>query len=168
MVVDVQFKFFGGQTMRSIVTPLVLCVAVAGVAYAQDDAFNGTWKLNVAKSSGRNLPKEEIVVIKVADNEQYKSGTVTEHDGSVHKSDYTAKYNDGKWYPTKNQSTGKPAGDTMMIRFDPRHEVRFMKRPNGDSSSFLLRAVSADGKTMTVTSIGLDGKTGTVWVFEKQ
>lgn len=154
--------------MKTLILILALGVMAARAVYADGDPFDGTWKLNVAKSTGSNLPKEEIVVIKIADNAQYKSGQVTQHDGSVSKSDYTAKYNDGKWYPSTNQVTGKPAGDTMMVRFDPHNEIRFMKRADGSQNSFLLRSVSADGKTMTVTSIGTDGKTGTVWVFEKQ
>jgi hypothetical protein len=155
--------------MRSRLSGLVLVGLFASAISAQADPFDGTWKLNLAKSKGAGLPKEEVVVIKITNGAQYKSGVVTEKDGKVHKSDYTATYNDGKWYPTKDMDTGKEGNPTKMIRVDERMEIRLM-RPSGDAPmrSFLTRTISPDGKTMTVTSVSLEGTVGTVWVFEKQ
>ena len=154
--------------MKSALWSSIGCLVLVAAASAQSDPFDGTWKLNVAKSTSRDMPEEEILTIKVSDHAQYKRGDVTSADGSIRASDYTAKYNDGKWYPVRNLESDRPGGTTMMIRMDARSEVRFMKSADGALQSMLVRVVAEDGKTMRITGLGFDGQITYNLLFEKQ
>ena len=63
--------------MKSALWSSIGCLVLVAAASAQSDPFDGTWKLNVAKSTSRDMPEEEILTIKVSDHAQYKRGDVT-------------------------------------------------------------------------------------------
>ena len=55
--------------MKSVLGGLVLCIVVVGTTYAEDDPFNGSWKLDVAKSTSTSsrypLPTVEVLTLEV-------------------------------------------------------------------------------------------------------
>jgi hypothetical protein len=56
----------------------------------------------------------------------------------------------------------------MMIRMDPRSELRLGQRADGTFSSMILRVVQEDGKTMRVTTYSAaDHQVGSNLLFEK-
>jgi len=70
--------------MKSILTLLILLpLALTAQQAAQEDPFNGAWKLNVGKSKmqPRTYSKSETVVYRVSDNtEIYTSDVITGDD----------------------------------------------------------------------------------------
>src|SRR5262245_28366193 len=156
------------STMKPLLGTLVLSVGLAGNAFAQTDAFNGVWKVDLSRSTAgtQQLPKQEFLTLQVTATGETAINDVTGTDGVRRKSTYTATYNDGKWYPSKNLDTGQTTGATVMVvRMDPRNEMRLGKRADGSAGGFLLRSVLEDGKTMRITTYGIDGKIGEVIVL---
>lgn len=146
--------------MKSLLGGLTLCLAVAGTASAQTDAFHGTWKMDPSKSTTAvtPLPQQEILTLEVANNGETATNDITGQDGKRRKSGYTATYNDGKWYPSKNFDTGKETGSSVMVvRLDPTNEIRIGKRADGKFGGIILRIVSAEGKTMRIITYRSDG-----------
>ena len=148
--------------MKSVLGSLVLSFAFVGTTLAEDDPFNGSWKLDVAKSTSTNsrypLPKVEVLTLEVSDNIETCINDITSADGSRYKSLYTATYNDGQWYPSKSYQTGEETGRSiMMIRMDHRSELRIGRGTDDSFSNMILRMVSEDGKTMTIMWYGDDG-----------
>ena len=109
--------------MKYVGGGLVLCLTLVGLVYAQSDPLNGRWKVNLAKSSGQ-LPKQEFVILEISNNSEHGINDIVGADGVHTKGEYTAKYDDGKWYEGKSLDTGKPTGTNMLIRLSPRSESR--------------------------------------------
>lgn len=148
--------------MKSLLGGLVLCLVVVGTTHAEDDPFNGSWKLDAAKSTSTNirypLPKVEVLSLEVSDNIERCINDITSADGSRYRSLYTATYNDGKWYPSKSYETGQETGrSVMLLRMDSRNELRIGRGTDGRFSNMILRTVSEDGKTMRIIWYGGDG-----------
>lgn len=146
-------------------------VVPGAAAYAQNDAFVGTWKVDPARSVAHvgQLAKEELLIIEVKDGSEHATNDITGADGVRRKTHYTAKYNDGQWYQPSDVETGKPStGMVMMVRADPRTELRIGKNAAGKFTGTIMRQVSEDGKTMTITWSGGDGKVNQVLVLDKQ
>ena len=155
--------------MKCLLACLVLCLVLGGTAYAQSDPFNGTWRMDPAKStspSGRALSEVRVLVLEIAGHfgspDHAESGTndVTAN-GRRSRSRYTATYNDGMWHPGRNVETGEETGGrVMMIRMDERSELRLDQGPDGSFSSFILRQVLEDGQTLHV--MWYDGEGGVI------
>ena len=156
--------------MRSLLGALVLAL-VAGNAYAQADAFVGTWKVDPTKSTANvgQLAKQELLIIEVKDGSEHATNDIIGPDGVRRKSHYTAKYNDGQWYTPSDVETGKPStGMVMMVRADPHTELRIGKNAAGKYTGTIMRQVSEDGKKMTITWGGADGKVNQLLILDKQ
>jgi len=151
---------------RALVT-LVLVLGAAAVS-AQTDPAIGTWKLNPAKSKydPGPVPKSNTVVITAAGNGIKVSAKGVDGEGKPTSTDYTVAY-DRKDVPV----TGPPAYDSVSAsRIDP-NTTQLTRKKNGKVVQTATRAVSSDGKTMTVTTTGTDEKgrkINTVAVLEKQ
>jgi len=148
---------------------LALCVVVGAVVVsAQTDPAIGTWKLNPAKSKydPGPVPKSNTVVITAAGGALKVSGTGVGADGKPTSIEYTVA-TDRKDVPVK----GAPAYDMVSAsRIDP-NTTQLTRKKGGKVVQTATRAVSSDGKTMTVTTTGTDErgrKINTVAVFEKQ
>ena len=91
---------------------LVLSAVASAPAFAQNDAFIGTWKLDLAKSKYTNPPAPKELTRKLeAEGDSIKytySGTAA--DGSAISYGFTVKY-DGKDYAV----TGSMPGGADMI-----------------------------------------------------
>ena len=150
---------------------LVFGVVAFGVAvnlFAADDPFNGTWKLNAAKSkvTPGPGPQNETVTVTGENGTHTVSLQVKTPEGETIEGSYTAK-DDGTLAPL----TGSPVADMISVRkiSDRTVERRLMKA--GKTVGQDRDTVSPDGKTLTVTGSGLNPKglkEKYTAVFEKQ
>jgi hypothetical protein len=141
-------------------------VAAALTAFGQIRGFNGTWKLNLAKTTGPHAKSEILTFDVSADHEHYTVDEV-ETDGSLFKTEYTAKF-DGKTYPNKNLVTGEITYVCLKKIDDRSEEFESRDKPNGPVSYKYRRVLSPDGKTLTSSIIDAQGVAYSVRVFEKQ
>jgi hypothetical protein len=136
---------------------IVLPVLCLGSLWAADQPFEGTWKLNPAKSKsdGPSWKSRTLTLAVKGDLRIFKSEGVTS-DGKQLAGGYQAKF-DGKDYPISNHVAG---AETIALRQESPSAVRFTMKRAGKVVTTGRSAVSADGKTMTITSKGTtaDGK----------
>jgi len=145
--------------MRAFSVMLLALLSSTGASAAGDDPFNGTWKLNVAKSQMQEATasKSEVIDYRiVGDEEQFVSHAVTAK-GEAESIRYNARY-DGRPYPFSIIIDGKetnPGATTIVRRIDAWTRERYNVR-NGTPVLASRRAVSRDGKTMTITIVRVD------------
>ena len=145
------------RLVPSVVAVAVILSSAAGSAQAPK-AMEGTWKLDVAKSSFSPGPAPKAMSITYSSVDKDAIRIVVETmpaTGAAQKWEMTARY-DGKDHPVK----GNPNADTISIRRidDLTGESTFKKA--GKVTATNRRTLSADGKTLTITSAGTteDGK----------
>lgn len=161
----------------AIVLPVLLLVPIAALlGYAQGtqpDPFNGTWKLDVARSKMQpaTASKSEIIHYRVTgDEEDFVSEAVTA-EGRAESIKYTAR--EGKASPFTITVDGKvtnPGAMTTVKKIDARTRERYNVR-DGKPVLASRRVVSPDGKTMTITIVRIDGSreiVNEVRVLERQ
>jgi hypothetical protein len=125
-----------------------------------DDPFNGLWKLNAGKSTMQpaTASKSELIHYEIAgDEERFVSQAVTAKD-EAESIRYSARYDDGKAYPFQITIDGKvtnPNATTMVKKIDAWTRERFNVR-DGEPVIASRRAVSQNGKTMTITILNVD------------
>jgi hypothetical protein len=149
---------------RIVAAALALVLGGTGLAAQQQDPFNGSWKLNVARSTMRpqTASMSEIIHYRVVgDQEEFLTEAVTAK-GEAETIQYTARYDDGKAYPFVITIDGKvtnPGAMTMVRKVDIWTRERYNVR-DGKPILASRRVVSKDGKTMTLTilRVGADGK----------
>ncbi len=152
---------------RAILLGLVAVLAVAAVSFAADDPNMGTWKLNEAKSKlAAGATKNGTVAYEAAGDSIKVTIDGMTADGKAVHSEWTGKF-DGKDYPV----TGDATSDTRSYKRINAHTLSFAAK-KGDKVTLSGKiAVSADGKTRTVTATGTDAKgtkvTSTA-VYDKQ
>jgi hypothetical protein len=152
--------------LRTVLVCLAI-VAAASAAFAADH-WIGTWKLNVAKSkySPGPPPKSQTLTFEqTADGITLTTESV-DAKGSTVKGGFVSKF-DGKDVPWE----GNPDADTASPKRinDNRYENTWKKA--GKKTVTATVAVSADGKTLTVTQKGTNAQgqpVNTVAVYEKQ
>ena len=149
-----------------VLLAVVLSVSVTSVAAAQD-AYNGTWQLNTAKSKydPGPAPDKATVTIK-SDGTRWTVKTAASYNGKPVETSYMVKL-DGTAAPVK----GSPVADMVSVKkVDDRNtEMKSMK--DGKTIGESRATLSADGKTVTVTGTGMSpagGKTTFTAVYEKQ
>ena len=149
----------------SFVCAVVLLVS--GAALAADN-WIGTWKMNVAKSKASPGPAPKSQTLKFTTSPAgitLNTDGVTA-DGSVRKGSYTSKF-DGKDVPW----AGNPDADTAApLKVDDNNYTNTWKK-GGKVTINAKAAVSADGKTLTVTQTGKNAKgedVNSTAVYEKQ
>jgi hypothetical protein len=136
---------------------LVGTMLVAGTAIAAGAAspFDGTWKVNLAKSKyvPEPPPKESSRTYTSAGDTISVVITGTRADGTAINVKSQFKL-DGKDYAY----TGSQDADTLSVtQTDPRTRVGTTK-PKGKVASQSTLTVSADGKTLTLVSKGTNPK----------
>ena len=158
--------------MQARIRQVSLCTAVAvtltmalgGTAFAQTV---GTWKLNVEKSKyheGQALKSATLVYeaagegIKVTVDQAPAVGPAIDYA-------YSANY-DGKDVPV----VGNPNADMAARTRVNATTTKLVNKKGGNVMSTVTLAVSADGKTLTITTAGKDAKgqnVDSVAVYEK-
>jgi hypothetical protein len=164
-------RFLRLSVAGSVLVVGALSLVVAGstrLVNAQSDPVAGTWKLNVAKSKydPGPAPKSTTLTLVVTADAVHVTSKGIDAEGKPTSLEYTSTA-DGKDSPV----TGSPAYDTTsMKRVDPSTTVNTRKKA-GKVVQTAKRAISADGKTMTITTTGTDEKgrkIHNVAVYEKQ
>jgi hypothetical protein len=149
--------------MRAKTRPFV-CMALAGIgilavaaaAGAQEkDPIIGTWKLDTAKSTYKPgpAPKSATVVVEPAGKGIKVAVDAVGGDGTPLKWGFTTN-RDGKEVPV----TGNPAYDTATSTQSSPTVGTTEYKKGGKVVVTTKLALSADGKTMTLTSTGTDPK----------
>jgi hypothetical protein len=155
--------------MKARTTALTLaavCFLGAAVAHAQSP-FMGTWRLNEAKSKlGPGAPKNTTVVYEAVGDNIKVTVDGTDSGGDPTHSEWTGKINDRE-YPV----TGSSTADMRSYHRISSRTLSFTETKGGKVTTTGHIAVSADGKTRTVTSLATDSKgkkVHSVSVYDKQ
>ncbi len=151
---------------RTIVLLLATCFVGLTLCFAEE-ANMGTWKLNEAKSKlSARATKNTMVVYAAAGDSVKVTVDGVDRDGKPTHNEWTGKF-DGKDYPV----TGDPNSDTRSYtKIDDRTLGLNVKKGGKVTTSGRI-AVSADGKSRTVTVNGTDStgkKFQSIAVYDKQ
>jgi len=147
------------QAKKLLTTGLVVLFALVVVAAASAQATDpmvGTWQLDTAKSSYKPgpAPKSATAVIEAAGATGIKVAVdAVNADGSPMKWGFTSQ-RDGKPAPV----TGNPMYDTVIATKSSPTAGSNEYTKGGKPVATSKIAVSADGKTLTVTTEGTDAK----------
>ena len=139
-----------------------------GISYAAGyEGFMGTWKLNEAKSKIAAGMQKNSTVVYTADGDNVKV-TIEGRDakGQPYHSDWTGKF-DGKEYAL----TGDPSADMRSYKVIDDHTLLAASKKGGKEINTARIALSADGKTRTVTVSGTDAsgaKVSSTQIYDKQ
>lgn len=145
-------------------------VAIAARSGTSDKppTFDGTWQLNVGRSTYRPGPGPQKALLNVT----YENGmrhSVLETvaaDGDMVRTEYRAA-EDGRDYPLK----GSPNADTVSLRRSGPSTIERIDKRGGQPVMVLTLRLSQDGKTVNVTQKGVTASGDTVsnvMVYEKQ
>ena len=156
--------------MRTRFVLLVLVVLTFCVGLGAADApLVGTWKLNAAKSKFSPPTPPQDITVKYEPNGA--NGTkvtaeITDAKGTKTVTAYSGSF-DGKDVPV----TGSADADTCSMRRIDANTTEVANKKAGKATTTLRRAVSKDGKTLTITAKGTDGQgrpAKSVEVLDKQ
>ncbi len=139
---------------RSLLVLLGVCLLAAIAAFAADDAFMGTWKLNEAKSKLAAGMAKNSTVTYTAEGDQVKvtiDGTTA--DGKPLHNEWVGKY-DGKDYPV----TGDATESTRSVTKVNDHTLDFTVKTGDKTTATGKVVVAKDGKSRTVTTHATDAK----------
>lgn len=147
-----------------------VALSVATVISGQPvDAASGTWELSLAKSrfvpAGR-APKSQTRTYQVQGNQETARHTGIDAQGNPTLIEFAVSY-DGKSHPLK----GYADWDSISMKRIDAYTTEFTQSRDGTVSLRGTRAVSKDGKTMTITAKGTTAKGEPVddlLVFEKR
>ena len=151
---------------RTVLASLVVLLGGYGLSFAED-ANMGSWKLNEAKSKFSAGAQKNSTVVYAAAGDKVKV-TVDGVDGEgkpVHN-EWTGQF-DSKDYAV----TGDPGSDVRAYKRIDDHTLELTAKKSGKVTMTGRVAVSADGKTRTVTTTGTDAKGAKVTntaVYDKQ
>ena len=162
-----QPKVVSVYAIPMVVLALALVVG-AGYVHAQADPFLGTWKLDVEKSQYRPgpAPKSQVSVWTATGKAVKITTKGVGADGKPTSQDTTVRY-DGKDYPT----IGNPDYDTTSFRRIDPNTIQVTRKLDGKIVQAATIAVSADGKTRTITTNGTNALGQTInnmSVYERQ
>ena len=151
---------------RTIVMTLVTCLIGLTLCFA-DNANMGSWKLNEGKSKlGPGMPKNTMVVYEAAGDSVKVTVDGVDAQGAPTHNEWTGKFA-GKDYPL----TGDPSADMRAYKKVNDHTLQLTNKKGGKATLTGRIAVSADGKTRTVTVSGTDSagkKIKSTAVYDKQ
>jgi hypothetical protein len=155
----------------SAFTFLVLAAAAAGLLWAEDNPFLGTWKLNVEKSKFESVPapKSQTRTIAVQGNGVKYSFEGVSSDGTPFAYSFVTYYDGTEAAITGN---GTPAGaDAITLKRINSHKTEGTLHKGGKDVGKVTAEVSKDGKVATVKAKGktADGREySTESVYDKQ
>jgi len=138
---------------RSMVLTIALCLVAAAVCFASDPNM-GTWKLNEAKSKiAAGAAKNTSVVYEAAGDKVKVTVDGVDSDGKPIHNEWTGNF-DGKDYPV----TGDPTSDSRAYKKVNDRTLKLTVKKDGKVTASGTIAVSADGKSRTVSTSGNDAK----------
>jgi hypothetical protein len=150
---------------KAVLTAAMLFVGLA-MCYAENPHL-GTWKLDEAKSKLTPGAQKNITVTyeTVGDNIKATLDGVDGQGKPTHN-EWTGKF-DGKDYPV----TGDASSDTRSYKKIDDHTMEATAKKDGKVTLTARIAISADGKTRTLTTHATDSagkKIASTFVYEKQ
>ena len=150
-----------------VIGVFVALIGIHSVAQSADPII-GTWVLNVAKSrfSPGPAPKSESRTYVMAGKEIKATSTGVGADGKPTAGEWMI-VNDGRETPM----TGNPDADVLSLKRIDAFSTEFTLKKAGKVVITGTRAVSRDGKVMTITNKGTNAKgqsINDVLVFEKR
>ncbi len=153
----------------TMILSAAVLAAVAVPAHAQPtDPFMGTWRLNAQKSKYTPGPvPKSIVTIYEPAGKGLKVSVTNETAGAKIQYSYTSNL-DGTDSPVTGNN---PNADTVAVRRIDARTLEVVSKKGGKVTLTQRNALSADGKSRTVTTTGTDPqgqKVNNVSVFEKQ
>jgi hypothetical protein len=155
------------MTAKQLSVAVLACALGGMVALAADDPNMGSWKLNEAKSKiGAGAPKNTTVVYAAAGDSVKVTVDGVDGSGKPAHSEWTGKF-DGKDYPV----TGDANADSRSYTRVNERTLSFSQKKGGKVTTSGKIAVSADGKTRTVTTTTTDAdgkKVSSTAVYDKQ
>jgi hypothetical protein len=149
----------------------LLCATLAlgsSLSLLAADAFTGSWKLNVAKStfaSDNPAPKELTLMFTEQDGNRTQVLTRTAADGSVTATMWTAPLTGGTVMFPAGQG---PNGGASLTVVDDKTLVMTQNLRDGKAGARRTYQISADGKTLTLTQIREDGQERAKMSFGRQ
>jgi hypothetical protein len=145
---------------------VVLCAAFPAIAAAADP-FDGTWKLNTAKSKYDPGPAPDKATVTIqTDGANLTVKTESSFEGKPFATSYKVTL-DGTPAPLQ----GSPVADMISVKKIDDHTRETKTTKAGSPVSESRVTVSADGQTITVTGSGLNPKgmkTTFTAVYDKQ
>ena len=141
-----------------VVLALVVCTAMSGPLWAQDNPFVGTWKLNTAKSKFQPGPGPKSLKRTIAAQGGGASYTFAGvgADGASIAYSFSTNY-DGK--DSAITGAGAPGGaDTIALKRVSSRKVEGALKKGGKELGKVVAEVSSDGKVSTVKSKGKTGE----------
>ena len=147
--------------MKALLAGTALIAMTAIVALAQTgDPFNGTWTLNVAKStmvSPSTASKSETVTYRHVNGEEIYASDAVTSDGHAEHTDYRGVY-DGPFGTIKTTIAGKVTSDgaLQLRKLDPRTRLRIAMRKDGTLNGIIVRRLAEDGKSITSSILRFD------------
>ncbi len=153
---------------RTILGTLAAFFAAVAISYAADSNANlGTWKLNEAKSKfAAGAQKNHTVVYAMEGDMWVVTVDGVDKDGKAVHNVWKGKF-DGKDYP----ATGDPAYDARSYTRADANTLDMTVKKGGKVVGTGKIAVSADGKSRTVTTKGAnagDAAFNNFAVYDKQ
>jgi hypothetical protein len=136
-----------------------LLLAVSAAIAQTPDAFTGTWKLNVAKSSPNTGYREGTRTYQPVAGGTRVTYKMTRVDGTPAAGEYTTQCHDAQCTSDVARWTQKDARTVEGVTYE-----------NGKPDSRFVRSVSTDGRTLTITFYPATGKKKVTFVevWEKQ
>jgi hypothetical protein len=161
-------KLVGRRDVVTALTAIAFFPALTHPGFTQGDPLTGTWKLNLAKSTYNPgpAPKAASLTYRSQGQNVLRIAEGVDAEGKPTKSEWTHVY-DGKPYATPGVADYDTSSYT---RVDP-HTVSFSRIRAGKAVQAGLIALSADGRTMTITTAGTNAKgqqVVNVAVYDKQ
>jgi len=159
------------KRLINLLALLAVTVVVAGTLRAQiKPSFEGTWKLNLAKSKyeGTQAPKSLTRTVTAEGTGLKYSFEGEAADGSKISYGFTSKL-DGS--DAALSGVGMPGGaDTVALQRTSVHKMTGVLKKGGAKIGTVWTAISPDGKSVTVnTKAKIDGKeVKTQQVYDKQ
>jgi hypothetical protein len=149
-------------------TVLALVLLTCGSLASADNAWDGTWELNVAKSKFEPGPplKSQTRIIKTEGDMQTQTIDTVAADGK-RTSTHSAYRLDGKDYPI----TGSAEFDSLAMKQVDESTVGGTLKRGGKEAATTSRTLSKDKKAFTVKTEGMNraGKAmHNVLVFDRQ
>jgi hypothetical protein len=161
---------FMNSFIRKLLVGTVLALGITAVASGAGatDPVVGTWVLNVAKSkfSPGPAPKSSTRTYAATADGIDMTVTGTNADGSAISQKSSYKY-DGKDYAL----SGSADFDSLSLKRVDDFTVESVQKKGGKSVGTTIRAVSKDGKVLTLTSKGHSASGGTydnVMVYDRK
>lgn len=156
--------------MKRLVCGFVLLSSIGLGSLWAADGFDGTWKLNVAKSKfakGHEIKEETIVVAEQGDNRAVTTKGTT-GDGKPISFKYTSPIAGGSLTYTEG-APAAGAGATVVLRIGA-NTADSTTTLNGKVVGTSHTLLSADGKTLTRTDtfVGADGKSSQSVLIENR